>query len=83
MSSQVDIFGNDDLPKYDAIVLFEKSSKLEKPFGLYPTSMFAETEIQGKWLNCVLDDSSRMKTLPLESIPDHQFCLFGKFDSGK
>lgn len=44
--------------------------------------MFSKKEIQEVWIDCVLDPSSRIKNLGLESLPGHDFCLFGKVEAG-
>ena len=45
--------------------------------------MFSDQEIQERWLDSVLDDSSRLKRLnTLERMPDQIFSLFGKIDEG-
>ena len=87
MNSQVDIFADLDSNKkkiiYDFVVLCDKDEEAKHPFGLYPRSMFSDSEIPEKWLESKLDESSRLKTIPtLEGIGNNNFALFGKFEEG-
>ena len=80
------MFGNDDhdpgKPKYDHVVLFDKSGSNSSPFAVYPTSMFSEAELKRRWLDGILDSYSRKKNLTcLKSLPGN-LCLFSKIESG-
>ena len=44
--------------------------------------MFSKKEIQDKWLDAILDNSSRMKALTLDTLPDKFFTFFGKTETG-
>ena len=55
--------------------------KLTHSFEQILIEMFRE--IMDKWLDAILDDSSRLKSLnTLEGLPNKQFSLFGKFETG-
>ena len=87
MDSQEDIFATQQPIKkkitYDYVVLCDKHESCQEPFSLCPTSMFSESEIQRRWLDSVLDVSSRLKTLQtLERMPDKNLSLFGKIQKG-
>ena len=86
MSSQEDLFATQEpkkKSKYDYVVLCDKDENEENPFSLYPVSMFSEKEIQVRWLESRLDNSSRIKSLhTLQGIPDKNLSLFGKIDEG-
>lgn len=89
MNSQQDLFEDIDVDqkktkvKYDFLVLCDKDDSLQQPFALFPRNMFSPKEIQDRWIDSILDDSSRLKTLhTLEGIANSQFCLFGKFEEG-
>lgn len=67
--------------KYDFVVLCDLDENVKNPFALYPRGMFSGTEIQDKWLDSILDHSSRLKSLQtLERLPG--FSLFGKIEEG-
>ena len=88
MDSQEDIFATQQDKKknvkYDFVVLCDKDEHAQEPFSLCPITMFSENEIQVRWLESVLDASSRIKTLQtLEMMPDKSFSLFGKIDAGE
>ena len=69
--------------KYDFLVLLDKDENTTNPFSLFPTSMFTEKEIHLRWLESILDDSSRLKSLnSIEGIQDKNLSLFGKIDEG-
>ena len=69
--------------KYDFLVLCDKDDKSPNPFSLYPTSMFSTKEIHLRWLESVLDDSSRLRSLTtLEGLGEKNLSLFGKIDEG-
>lgn len=56
---------------------------VKNPFAAYPISMFSPTEINERWLDSILDHSSRVKTLStLDGMPDQKLSLFGKIDEG-
>lgn len=87
MNSQEDLF--DDVPpkrnkiKYDFLVLCDKDEFVKHPFASYPRAMFSASEVQDKWLEAILDDSSRLKSLQtLEGMPNKQFALFCKIEEG-
>ena len=86
MDSQEDIFATQQPKKkvkYDHVVLCDKDENAEEPFSMYPTSMFSETEILGRWLDSILDSSSRLKTLlNLQKVHNKNLCLFGKVPAG-
>ena len=87
MDSQEDIFATQEpkkkKTKYNFVVLCDKDEHAQEPFSVCPTNMFSENEIQGRWLDSVLDASSRIKTLTtLEMMQDRNFSLFGKFEEG-
>ena len=87
MSSQEDLFATQEPRKkgvkYEFVVLCDKDDNVPNPFSLYPITMFSENEIQARWLESKLDDSSRIKSLQtLEGIPDKNLSLFGKIDQG-
>ena len=91
MQSQEDIFATQSQtqnPKktkvnYDYLVLCDLDDNVLHPFGLYPRGMFSIYEIQDKWLDSILDHSSRLKSLPpMEKLPDFLFSLFGKIEEG-
>lgn len=85
-NSQEDIFATQEPKKkvkYEYIVLCDKDESSKTPFSLFPITMFTKHEIQEKWLDSILDDSSRLKRLTtLERMPDKIFSLFGKIDEG-
>lgn len=85
MSSQEDLFATQESKKnkvkYDFVVLCDRDD--QNPFSLYPTIMFSETEINVKWLESILDDSSRLKSLQtLQRMPGKNLSLFGKIVEG-
>ena len=87
MNSQEDIFATQEPikkhVKYDFLVLCDKDENAQHPFSLYPTSMFSEKEINVRWLEAILDDSSRLKSIQtLERIPNKNLSLFGKIVEG-
>lgn len=69
--------------KYGYVVLYEKHENVDRPFASYPRNRFSNTEIPEKWLESILDESSRMKGLKLESLSDNNMCLFAKIDEGE
>ena len=70
-------------PKYDFLVLCDQDENVQEPFGLFPRAIFSESEIQDKWLDSILDHSSRLKSLQtLERLPGFRFSLFGKIEEG-
>ena len=85
-NSQEDLFGPDPKKpkvKYNFLVLCDKDEGERFPFASYPRSMFSTREIMDKWIDSILDDSSRLKSLSsLEGMQDKQFALFGKFEEG-
>ena len=86
MSSQEDLFATQEPKKtkvkYEYIVLCDKDDP--NPFSLYPTSMFSGQEINVKWLESILDDSSRLKNIQtLEMMSEKHLSLFGKIDEGE
>lgn len=87
MNSQEDLFEEYE-PKrnkviYDYLVLCDKDEAVKQPFSSFPRSMFNSREIQDKWIDARLDDSSRLKSLQsLEGMPNKQFALFGKIEAG-
>ena len=87
MNSQIDLF-EDFVPKktkvkYDFLVLCDKDEAVKYPFASFPRSMFSAKEVQDRWLDSILDDSSRLKSLnTLEGLPNKQFALFGKIEQG-
>ena len=68
--------------KYAFLVLCDQNEEVQYPFGLYPRSMFSTSEIPDRWLESILDDSSRLKTLRALKITGESLCLFGKIDDG-
>ena len=87
MSSQQDMFEGLDAKKtkvnYDFLVLLDKDETLKHPFALFPRLMFSTLEVQDKWLDSILDDSSRLKSLhTLKGMSNKQLALFGKFEEG-
>lgn len=91
MSSQEDIFSTQlpatQLPTPSTlkrkpiigfVILLDLSGNSPKPFGMYPRSMFSIHEIKERWLNSILDNSSRMTSLVLDMLPDKSFSLFAK-----
>ena len=45
--------------------------------------MFTSNEIQDRWLDSILDDSSRLKSLQsLDGLQDKEIALFGKVEEG-
>lgn len=81
MNSQEDLFAPDK-PKYTFLVLCDKDQNNMSPFAAYPRSIFSNKEIQDRWMDSILDNISRLKTLNSLQIPDKHFSLFGKIDSG-
>ena len=87
MDSQEDIFATQDSKKskvnYAYLVLCDKSEDVMNPFACYPRSMFSQKEILDRWLDSILDHSSRLKSLhTLETIQDKSLSLFGKIEEG-
>lgn len=89
MSSQEDIFATQEPPptpkkvEYEFVVLCDKDEGAPEPFSLYPRSMFLPNEIHGKWLDSILDDSSRLKSLhTLQRFPETNLSLFAKIENG-
>lgn len=88
MDSQEDIFATQQQPKkkktnYEFLVLCDKDEKATEPFSMYPASMFSDNEILGRWLDSILDSSSRLKTIQsLQKSHNKNLCLFGKVPSG-
>ena len=87
MDSQEDIFATQDVKKskinYAFVVLCDKDEEVMNPFSLYPRTMFTSNEIMDRWLNSILDHSSRLKSLhTLERLPDKSLSLFGKIEEG-
>lgn len=86
INSQEDLFGDQRKPKvqYDYVVLCDKDEAEKYPFASYPRTMFQKGEILDKWIDAILDDSSRLKSMnTLQGIGDKQLCLFGKFEEGE
>lgn len=91
MSSQEDIFATQPpltqpplKPKIGYVVLFDLTGRAIKPFGIYPRLMFTTHEIKDRWLDSILDTSSRMTPLVLDRLPeDKSFSLFSKVRQGK
>ena len=65
---------------YAFLVLCDKNEEVMNPFGLFPRSMFSSKEILDRWLNSILDHSSRLKSL---HTLDNNLSLFGKIEEGK
>ena len=87
MNSQEDMFGTQDTPKsklhYDFVVLCDRDPEVMSPFALYPRSMFSTSEILDRWLDSILDHSSRLKPLhTLHGLQDKNLSLFGKIEEG-
>ena len=87
MDSQEDIFATQTATKskvnYAYIVLCDKDEDVRNPFGWYPRSMFSSREILDRWLNSILDHSSRLKSLDtLQRLNDKSLSLFGKVEEG-
>lgn len=87
MNSQEDMFATQEPKKkkirYEFVILCDKDGDAPQPFSLYPTMMFTEDEIQIKWLESILDESSRLKSLnTIESISGKNLSLFGKIEEG-
>lgn len=87
MDSQEDIFATQEAKKpkmkYVFVVLCDKNEDVMSPFGLYPRSMFSGSEIHDRWLDSILDHSSRLKSLhTLETVPYKSLSLFGKIEEG-
>ena len=86
MQSQVDIFASQDNPKkskYGYVVLCDQDVHVANPFAWYPRSIFTTEEIPEKWLDSILDYTSRLKSLgTFERMPGKNFSLFGKIDDG-
>lgn len=86
MQSQEDIFATQEPSnkgKYGFVVLCDKDESVMNPFAVYPRTMFSSVEINERWLDSILDHSSRLRTLPtLERFPNMSLCLFGKIDDG-
>lgn len=75
---------NSHKTKYGYVVLCDQDVHVGNPFAWYPRAIFSNAEIQEKWLNCILDHSSRLKPLgTLKQIPGKSFSLFGKIDEGR
>lgn len=69
--------------RYGFVVLCDKDENSKFPFSYHARSNFSEKEILDRWINSILDDSSRLKTLhTLENVQDKQFSLFGKIPEG-
>lgn len=87
LGTQDPVLGTQDRKKkikYDFLVLCDKDDNSPTPFSLYPTSMFSKQEINIKWLESILDESSRLKTLTtLEGLHEKNLSLFGKIEEGK
>lgn len=88
LNSQEDIFATQEPettkgPKYDYLVLCDHDESVQHPFALFPRKMFSTTEILDKWVDSILDPSSRLKSLnTLERVPNKTFGLFGKIEEG-
>lgn len=91
MASQDDMFASQqsvqDPPKnkirYEFVVLCDRTRNVSRPFDLYPCSMFSNNEIKERWIQSLLDPSSRMKYLHLETLSNQRsFSLFGKIKEG-
>lgn len=93
MQSQDDIFAtqtqtatqtqSQTAKKYDYLVLCNQDENVRHPFALYPRSMLLTREIPDKWVEAILDNSSRLKSLTtLEGLPGYNFSLFGKIEAG-
>ena len=85
MDSQEDIFATQEPKKtkvrYEFLVLCDKGPEVKNPFALFPRSVFSEKEISDRWLDSILDHSSRLKSLnTLERLGN--LSLFGKIDDG-
>lgn len=92
MNSQEDLFATQEPFEtqkskkiiYDFLILCNKDEGVTHPFALYPRSMFTSGEIIDRWLDSILDHSSRLKTLhTLEGVYESSLALFGKIDEGK
>lgn len=86
-NSQEDIFGTQapvkQKVKYGFVVLCDKDDQVSNPFAVYPRTMFSGKEILDRWLDSILDHSSRLKSLhTLERLPDKNLSLFGKIEDG-
>ena len=87
MDSQEDIFATQVSPKsqinYAFLVLCDTNEDVKYPFAWYPRSMFNSSEILDRWLQSILDNSSRLKSLhTLERMPEKSLSLFGKIEEG-
>ena len=67
---------------YGFVVLFDLQKGNEFPFSWYPRSMFSKTEIPDRWLDSVLDMTSRMTKISFERMPNNSLSLFGKIEAG-
>lgn len=69
--------------KYGYVVLCDKGDDVKKPFSLHQRSLFSK-EIPEKWLDSILDHSSRLKSIQsVSKIEYRNLSLFGKIDEGK
>ena len=86
MSSQEDMFATQEqepkkLVKYDFVVLCDQDDNVQHPFASFPRTMFSSAEILDKWMESILDHSSRLK--PLTTLQRmSKFSLFGKIEEG-
>lgn len=71
-------------PEYMKVILFQWDINKKRPFDIFPLSMFTTNEIKDKWMESILDQNSRIRTLPmLRSLPGKTFSLFAKIERGK
>lgn len=67
---------------FNYLVLFDWNSE-NKPFGVFPRTMFTKREVMDQWVDGTLDHSSRMKCLSnFQCEPGKKYSLFGKIETG-
>ena len=83
MNSQEDIFATQTTKKikYDFLVLCNKEETILHPFSIFAREDFSNREINDRWLESILDHSSRLKTLSTLGV-NRTLSLFGKIDEG-
>lgn len=69
--------------EYTNLLFFDWAVDNRRPFEIFPRTLFSDKEIKERWLNSILDENSRIMTLPpLKSLPGKTFSLFGKIEKG-
>ena len=67
---------------YYWVIVFMWTEDLEKPFGIFPLSMFEKQKFPFHWITGPLNTTSRATKLFLEDLSDSKFSVFAKVQEG-